>query len=468
MKSLPLSLFVLLGILCCFVTAQDTSLRQVYFGKAATATKARQIERGPTGWTAVSPREEIAPNFEYNVRGGPDGLGSFSISADHRAGSFGWFEKSFSVEGGKYYEFTVLQRTKNLKFGRRTAVTRVLWRDADGSSVKHDFVSVASYARGTQPRAEPEFPAMVEELENGWSLIKGTYLVPSAATQGIVELSYRWEARGKVEWAQVNLSQTKAPLSRNVKLATVHFKPVGGDSNLEKCKLFEPLISKAAKQGANIVVLPECLTYYGRSLKYHECAEAIPGESTEYFQMLAKKYNLYICAGLLERDGRLVFNTAALVGPEGFVGKYRKVTLPRGEIEGGITPGIEYPVFETSFGKVGMMICYDGFFPEVARQLSQNGAEVICWPVWGCNPLLGAARACENHVFVVSSTYCSVDLDWMITGVYGRDGKVLSQAQEFGEVVVSEVDLGRPLIWSSLGDFKAQLPSHTPSVPSEE
>ncbi len=97
MKSLPLSLFVLLGILCCFVTAQDTSLRQVVFGKAAAATKARQIERGPTGWTAVSPREEIAPNFEYNVRGGPDGLGSFSISADHRSGSFGWFEKSFSV-----------------------------------------------------------------------------------------------------------------------------------------------------------------------------------------------------------------------------------------------------------------------------------------------------------------------------------------------------------------------------------
>ncbi len=52
-----------------------------------------------------------------------------------------------------------------------------------------------------------------------------------------------------------------------------------------------------------------------------------------------------------------------------------------------------------------MMVCYDGFFPEVARELSNRGAEVIAWPVWGCNPLLGAARACENHVYVVSSTY---------------------------------------------------------------
>jgi len=448
MNSIFGSFLVVMALLCPAISAQDLSFRRM-----------------PAGWTAESPRKEITPDFEYNLRGGPDGGGSFSISTDHRSGLFGWFQKSISVEGGQYYEFSALQRTKNLKHPRRTAVARVLWRDADGNRVKHDFTSDASYASGARPGAEPEFPPLVETLDNGWSLIRGTYRVPSSATQGIIELSYRWEARGKVEWAQVALRKTEAPPARKVKLATVHFKPVDGDSNLAKCKLFEPLIANAARQGANLVVLPECLTYYGRGLKYHECAEAVPGESTDYFEQLAKKYDLYICAGLLERDGRLVFNTAALVGPEGFVGKYRKVTLPRGEIEGGITPGTDYPVFDTNFGKVGMMICYDGFFPEVARKLSQNGAEIICWPVWGCNPLLGAARACENHVFVISSTYCGVELDWMITGIYGRDGKVLAQAQEFGEVVISEVDLSQPLIWSSLGDFKAQLPSHTPVVP---
>ena len=85
-------------------------------------------------------------------------------------------------------------------------------------------------------------------------------------------------------------------------------------------------------------------------------------------------------------------HTSALIGPDGkLVGKYRKVTLPRGEIEAGITPGHDYPVFDTRFGKVGMMICYDGFFPEVARALTIKGAEVIAWPVWGCNPLLAVA-----------------------------------------------------------------------------
>ena len=421
----------------------------------------------PSGWTAESPREEIAPKFEFNVKGGPGGQGSFCISTDDRSGSFGWFQKSFQVEGGQYYQFSALQRTANLKHARRTAVTRVLWRDAEGRRVKHDFVSGATYATGKQPTAEPEFPAIVKELANGWSLVRGIYLVTQAARRGIVELSYRWESGGQVEWAQVNLTQTKPPKPRKVKLATVHFKPVGGKTNLAKCALFKPLIAKAASQGANLVVLPECLTYYGRGLDYHECAEAIPGKTTDYFVALAKKYDVYICAGLLERDGRLIYNTSALVGPQGFVGKYRKVTLPRGEIEAGITPGEEYPVFNTTFGKVGMMICYDGFFPEVARELSNNGAEVIAWPVWGCNPLLGAARACENHVYVISSTYTDVSSNWMISAVYGHDGKPLAQAKEWGSVAVTEVDLNKPLHWQSLGDFKAQIVRHRPVTPGE-
>jgi len=149
------------------------------------------------------------------------------------------------------------------------------------------------------------------------------------------------------------------------------------------------------------------------------------------------------------------------------VGKYRKVTLPRGEVEGGITPGTTYPVYQTRFGKVGMMICYDGFFPEVARELSNRGAEVIAWPVWGCNPMLGAARACENHVYVVSSTYTDVSSNWMISAVYGHDGKPLAQSTEWGTVAIAEVDLGKPLHWQSLGDFRAQISRHRPVMPAE-
>lgn len=420
------------------------------------------------GWVFESPREEIQPSAKWLPDGGRTGRGALVIGSDSREGLTGCWTKTVPVDGGAWFQFRASRRTHNVEHVRRTGTARIIWLDDAGRNVRHDEPSFASYRPGERPRAEPEFPADAG-TENGWTLVEGTYLVPSDATQAHIELHFRWGSpNSRIEWSDISLKKVTAPKPRKVRLATIHHQPREGKTPQDKREQFAPLIADAARQKADFVVLPETLTYYGTGLKYVDVAEPVPGPSTDYFGKLAKKHDLYIVAGLLERDEHLVYNVAVLLGPDGkIVGKYRKVTLPRGEIEGGIMPGDEYPVFETRFGKVGMMICYDGFFPEVARELSNNGAEVIAWPVWGCNPMLGAARACENHVYVISSTYTDVSSNWMISAVYGHDGRPLAQASEWGSVAVTEVDLNKPLHWQSLGDFKAQIVRHRPVTPAE-
>ena len=420
-------------------------------------------EPEPAGWSAHSPRDEIRPEFAWEPTGGADSKGALVIRADQREGLAGHWQTNVDVSGDRTYQFSVDRHTVDIDLPRRAAIARVVWLTKEGKQATHAEPSFLSYSPGVRPRAEPEFPKVVSS-SNTWDRLEGVYLAPPDATQARIELHFRWgPPHSCVQWSLPKLQAIDPPQPRRARLATVHLRPEAGRTRAEKCQQFAPLNKEAAGQGVDLIVLPETLTSYQSGGTYADAAEPIPGPSTDYFAQLAKEHNMYIVAGLLERDQHLIYNVAVLLGPSGeLVGKYRKVTLPRGEIEGGIMPGDAYPIFDTRFGKVGMMICYDGFFPEVARELSNRGAEVIAWPVWGCNPLLARARACENHIVLISSTYTDVSSNWTQSAIYNRDGQPLAQAEKWGTIAVADVHLSKPLHWPSLGDFQAQIQAHRP------
>ena len=164
------------------------------------------------------------------------------------------------------------------------------------------------------------------------------------------------------------------------KVATVQHNSIVGD----KSGNLEQIISwtkKAKKAGAKLVLFPELnITGHAGDKAMVRYAEPVPGgPSIERLMKLARELDIYICAGITEDDHYIHYNTQFIVGPEGFIGKQRKVHMSGDEYLY-FRGGTELPVFELPFARVGIIICYDNLFPEISRCLAVKGAEVLLCP----------------------------------------------------------------------------------------
>ncbi len=227
------------------------------------------------------------------------------------------------------------------------------------------------------------------------------------------------------------------------------------------------LIADAAKQGAQVVCLQEL--FYGpyfcaeQQARWYELTERVPdGPTTKLMAELARKHEIVLIVPVYEEDlTGVYYNTAAVIDADGrYLGKFRKMHIPH------CAPGfwekfyfrpgnLGYPVFETRVGKVGVYICYDRHFPEGARCLGLNGAEIVFNPsatVAGLSEYLWKleqpAHAVANGYFVGAINRPGFEEPWRIGEFYGQSyfcdprGKMLAVGKRDGDdIVIADMDL---------------------------
>jgi len=223
------------------------------------------------------------------------------------------------------------------------------------------------------------------------------------------------------------------------------------------------MIDRAAGLGAKLVVLPElCNSGYMFKSREEAFAAAEPisgGPTVKAWSEVAARHQLHLVAGICERDGARLFNSAVLIGPEGYIGTFRKVHLWNEE-NLYFEPGdLGFPVFHTAVGRIGMAICYDGWFPEAYRLAALQGADIVCVPTnWVPIPgqaegreamanILAMAAAHSNSIYIACADRVGTErgqpfegqslivsyTGWPVAGPASRDKE---------EILIAEVALG--------------------------
>lgn len=379
-------------------------------------------------WQIWSPRLEQKP---AGIKL-PDGSLILTAAATPAA-SGGWVKNVNGIQPGLWFRFEAEYQVEGLRNPHNQVLVRLQWRDQ-----KWD------------PVGDPEY-AWREEKSGPWTRVWEEVQAPAGARRAELQLWLYNAEQGAVVFRNPALELTDSPSPRPVRLSSLNYRPAnvaGGEANIHK--LVE--VTRATlQQPTDLIVYGEGVSVVGSNKKYEEVAEPANGYTARILGALAREKKTWIVAGIYERDGDFIYNTAILLDRAGkLAGKYRKVMLPREEIERGLSPGNKMEVFETDFGKLGIMICYDVFFAEPAKSLALQGAEIVAMPIWGGNEWLAKARSIEGRFTLVSSGYDHP------TYIQDPMGERVSEAKTNGTIAYAEIDLSRQYREKWLGDMKAR------------
>ena len=213
------------------------------------------------------------------------------------------------------------------------------------------------------------------------------------------------------------------------------------------------------EQGADIVFFPEAYQHVpDRSVIFRrDEMKEIASEWKERCAALAREYKRYLVPWDYEVSDGKVYNSSYILDRNGEeIGRYRKVHLTHSEQARGLTNGDDFPVFELDIGKVGIMICWDNYFPESARCLGNRGAQLVLYPLYGdtLDPqweIKLRARAIDNSMHIA---FCQIDTynTAAYTGIVAPDGNVICKMNKAPACRVVEIDLNSPVVTHTTGN----------------
>lgn len=376
------------------------------------------------GWATWSPRPELAPKFAVEHR---DGTPCLTLAARRFEDFGGWVALVSAIQPGKFYRAEVSFVARDIEAEATSVIARVSWyRNADGTGeLQRDYLD--------------RF-----EADGAGRKCFRTLQAPVGAQAAKLELCLRWTARGSVAWCAPAFSEVPPPARRIVRVATTKITVGPKPTVAANSKLMADLLDQIGPQKPDVVLFSENLVDRATRLPLAEKAQTIPGPLTELLGEGAKRHRTYVITTLHERDGDFFYNTAVLIDRDGRIaGKYRKVHLAMEEADAGITPGSEYPVFDTEFGRIGILTCWDSWFSEPARIMRLRGAEILFLPLAGDGDerhwdIASHARAMDNGLFFVSSGTVSDS-----SRILAPNGDVLGEARGNFAYVLKELDLNQ-------------------------